>query len=161
MSEINWSWHNGSGEDYIFTTFTIISPWRMAWPYIWKKQLVIPFTHRKLCNQFAWINTVVLERKNFNGQKCILIFSLLKSSFFEYTHRKISLLYQYNLHIWTLIYHKPPAIWSTHIYVNIHRLIELLHLCYCSFHTPVLLALACGVGLWETGDFTLFTVWYV
>ena len=77
-----------------------------------KKQLVIPFTHRKLCNQFAWINTVVLERKNFNGQKCILIFSLLKSSFFEYTHRKISLLYQYNLHINHLLYGPRTSMWT-------------------------------------------------
>ena len=126
-----------------------------------KKQLVIPFTHRKLCNQFAWINTVVLERKNFNGQKCIIIFPLnhlsLNTAHREKNSLNTSIICTYE-HWYTtnhLLYGPRTSMWTLRGLLNYHTCV-IAHKCGEISHTCFI-----GAGLWSrfVGDGRLHIVY--
>ena len=56
-ASFGWNWRRGSGEIFrfhhcIFPFFVIISPWSMAWPFVWTN--LNPLHKKMLCAKFGW-----------------------------------------------------------------------------------------------------------
>ena len=57
-ANFGWNWLSGSGEEIFlissmnFRYFVIISPWKRAWPFIWRNYN--PHYPRMLCAKFGW-----------------------------------------------------------------------------------------------------------
>ena len=62
---------------FSFYLYTIISPWKRAWPFVWTD--IGSLYPRRLCHQFVSlveIGPVVLEKKMFIFRQCILAISI-------------------------------------------------------------------------------------
>ena len=82
ISELAY-WSSGSGEEdfkilsMYFCYFVIISPWKRTGPFIWTN--LGPLYPRMLCDKFAWIGPVVLEKIFFEIRQCIFAISVVIS----------------------------------------------------------------------------------